>query len=486
MNNLNGPDSIKKGDYGYSSESLSNGSSRAERQAVRNAPRGSRRAPKGIDRTAKSSSKKLRNSTIIGAILLVIQLALSGYLVYLLMTMNISFITDMHFIAIVSGLVFFLILAFILNTIKKIGVKRAGKVISIIVCIAIAIAIYLLKPWGGFSGDKVDEDPFVVFVSATDTFGDLKKDVNERSDTNIIAAVNPKKHTVMMVSIPRDYYVPVISKNISLKSTPNSDKLTHLGLYGNGQPYNKKTGDKLDASGWQYANEAKWGYGKEVLMDSLKKLIGFKIDKDHYHYAQINFTGFGKLIDDLGGITVNVEKGFSYRTYATYGKKDSRRKTFKFKKGKTEMDGNEALTYARTRKAFANGDVQRNKNQVAVLKGIKEKALSPSILTNYTSVVNTIKNNLDTNIDLSSLVSLQNKVKGHKDYDDWHIASFGVIGSEGDTRREILWDGSTPYSMPVNEQSLIYARVIINKTLKGADFKTLKKLSKQYTASQGQ
>ena len=482
MNNLNGPDSIKKGDYGYSSESLSKGSSRAERRASKN----SGRAPKNAGGGSNDTPKKLRNSTILGMILVVIQLALSGYLVYLLMTMNIAFITDAIFIGIIAGLVFFLLLVFILTNGKKRKTKRVGKVISIIVCIAIAIAIYLLTPWGKFSGAKVDEEPFVVFVSATDTFGDLDKKINQRSDTNIIAAVNPKKHTVMMVSIPRDYYLPVISKNISLNSSPNSDKLTHLGLYGNGQPYNKQTGAKMDASGWNYAYEARWGYGKKVIMQSLKKLIGFKIDKAHYHYAQINFTGFGKLIDDLGGITVDVEKSFSYRTYATYGEDDGQRKTFKFKKGETEMDGNEALTYARTRKKFANGDIQRNRNQVAVLKGIKDKALSASTLANYGSVVNTIKNNLDTDMDLSSLVALQNTVKGHKDYDDWHIASFGVIGQQGDQSHAILWDGSTPYTMPPDNQSLIYAKVIINKTLKGADFKTLKRLAKEYTASQGQ
>ena len=175
MNNLNGPDSIKKGDYGYSSESLSKSSKRA-RQSSAKAPANSRRAARAME----EDKKKLRNSTILGMLLVIIQLALSGYFVYLLMTKNLAFITDVIFIGICAGLVLLLIIVFAMQTAKKRKTKRAGKVISIIVCIALGICIYLLNPWSAMSGAKVDENPFVVFVSATDTFGDLNKEGNER------------------------------------------------------------------------------------------------------------------------------------------------------------------------------------------------------------------------------------------------------------------------------------------------------------------
>ena len=158
-------------------------------------------------------------------------------------------------------------------------------------------------PKGG--DNEVTEDPFVVFVSATDTFGKLNKEGNERSDTNILAAVNPKKQTVMMVSIPRDYYIPVKAKSVDINTSLNSDKLTHIGLYGNGQARNNN-GDKIGAAGWQYACEVHWDHGKKAIMDSLKREFKFNVDDDHYHFAQLNFTGFGKLIDALGGITVDV------------------------------------------------------------------------------------------------------------------------------------------------------------------------------------
>lgn len=482
MNNLNGPDSIKKGDYGYSSESLSGGSSRKARQSSKGAPK----EPRGSQRVTKTDAKKLKNSTIISIILVVIQLALSGYFVYLMMTHKWTYmpnVPDAVFIGICAGLVFFLIIAFILANAKKRSSKRFGKFISIIVIIALLVCIFVL-PFLSIGGkSKVDENPFVVFVSAADTFGDLNKEGNERSDTNILAAVNPKTHTVMMVSIPRDYYIPVIAKSVSINTSLNSDKLTHIGLYGNGQARNNN-GEKVGAAGWNYACEVHWDHGKTAIMDSLKKQFKFNVDSNHYHYAQLNFTGFGKLIDELGGIDVDVEKSFSYTTYEDYGEDNGKRKKYTFKKGRMEMDGNEALTFARTRKAFADGDIQRNRNQTAVLKGVADKALSPTILLRYNGVMSAINDCLETDIDASSMALLQSRVAGHQGYDGWKIVSFGVIGES--SRQRVLWNGQALSVVLKNDTSVDYGHKLLNKALSGTDSKTLKRLAKQYTNAQGQ
>ncbi len=476
MNNLNGPDSIKKGDYGYSSESLSSGASKRSKAA----PKPTTRAAK---RQVKQQSKQLKNSTIIGMILLIVQLALSGYFVYLLMTKNLAFVTTYVFIGIIAGLVVLLILVFCLENAKKLKTKRAGKVISVIVSIILAISIYLLTPWSAMTGAKVDENPFVVFVTASDTFGDLNKEGNERSDTNIIAAVNPKTHTVMMVSVPRDFYIPVIAKSVSIDTALNSDKLTHIGLYGNGQARNSN-GEKVGAAGWNYACEVHWDHGKTAIMNSLKRVFKFNVDKNHYHYAQLNFTGFGKLIDELGGINVDVEKSFSYTTYEDYNEDNGKRRKYKYHKGEMEMDGNEALTYARTRKKFADGDIQRNKNQTAVLKAVSKKALSPSILLKYNSVVSAVEDCMETDIDISSMASLQAAVSGHKNYDGWQIVSFSVIGTPSSQR--VLWNGQALSVVLKNDTSVHYGHKLLNKALKGTDSKTLKRLSKKYIKAQGE
>ena len=482
MNNLNGPDSIKKGDYGYSSETLSKGSSRKARQASGKASKNA----KNSNRATKQDAKKLKNSTILSIILVIIQLALSGYFIYLIMNHKWLFMTNMSdtiFLVVCAALVFFLILALFLAVGKKRSTKRVGKVVSILVSIALLICIFVLPILAMGGKSKVDENPFVVFVSATDTFGDLNKEGNERSDTNILAAVNPKTHTVMMVSVPRDYYIPVIAKSVSINTSLNSDKLTHIGLYGNGQARNSN-GDKVGASGWNYACEVHWDHGKTAIMDSLKKQFKFNVDKNHYHYAQLNFTGFGKLIDELGGVDVDVEKSFSYTTYEDYGEDNGKRKKYTFKKGTMEMDGNEALTFARTRKAFADGDLQRNRNQTAVLKGVADKALSPSVLLRYNSVLSAVNDCLETDIDVSSMALLQSKVSGHKNYDGWKIVSFGVIGES--SRQRVLWNGQALSVVLKNPTSVAYGQKLLNKALAGTDEKTLKRLSKQYTASQGQ
>ena len=77
----------------------------------------------------------------------------------------------------------------------------------------------------------VTSDPFLVLITGIDTYGSL--DTTSRSDVNILAAVNPSQGKILLVSIPRDYYVPIISGTTSIAAPDGSmDKLTHSGLFG--------------------------------------------------------------------------------------------------------------------------------------------------------------------------------------------------------------------------------------------------------------
>ncbi|MFR4319545.1 MAG: LCP family protein [Eubacterium sp.] len=91
---------------------------------------------------------------------------------------------------------------------------------------------------------------------------------------------------------------------------------------------------------------------------------------------------------------------FSTKTYATYSKVSPERKTYKYTKGKMEMDGATALTYARERHSFGSGDMTRNKNQVKVLKAIEKKLMSGSTLLHYNSVLDAVKNSFTTDMDI--------------------------------------------------------------------------------------
>ena len=70
----------------------------------------------------------------------------------------------------------------------------------------------------------VTKEPFAVYVSGIDTYGNISS--VSRSDVNIVAVVNPKTYQVLLISIPRDYYVRLHG------TTGYKDKLTHAGIYG--------------------------------------------------------------------------------------------------------------------------------------------------------------------------------------------------------------------------------------------------------------
>lgn len=437
--------SKRTGDYGYKSENL---------------PRNRAKA--------NSAEAQEQRSAKTGMIISFIQLFISVAFVGLLLYKRFSFVS----IPLLAGIVAVLIILFgfaLFMQQKEMKLKRIGKSISIFTIILLLIFSYLIYPLNPMSGKRLSMDPFVVFVSATDTFGGLGENSNQRSDTNILAVVNPKTHTVLMVSTPRDYYVPIQAKGVAPSSY---DKLTHVGLYGNGVAVDS-SGNEVSISDWTWASEVSWEPGYTALMDTLKYLYKFEISEDNYHYVRLNFTGFADLIDALGGITVDVDVPFSTRTYATYGDVDNgERRTYTFEKGEQKMDGDTALTFARERKSFANGDLQRNKNQVKVLNAMADKLLSGSTLFRYTSIVNAIEDSFTTDMDISSLVSLQTQVAGKKDYNGWQIMSYSV---SGDSSREVCtWGGSSLSVVLQDEESVSNASTLINMALGETDAETLR------------
>ncbi|MFQ9514268.1 MAG: LCP family protein [Eubacterium sp.] len=444
----------KKGYYGYSSESRNISSGKKSKNS------------------AKDNSSKLRRSSVLGAVLALIQLIASVVFVGLILYKRLYFITTPILAGIIAILVILLAVVFSMEQRGSLNVKRAGKVISIIVIILLLTLIYLIAPLQRMSGSKVSDKPFVVFVSANDTFGEMSDELTGRSDTNILAIINPKTFNVLMVSTPRDYYVPIQAKSVA----PNSyDKLTHVGLYGNGVAYNSQ-GQDLTSSDWGWAQEVSWHAGNDALMDTLQSLYNINIPEDRYHYVKLNFTGFADLIDELGGITVDVDTAFSTKTYASYGDEDTgERKTYTYTKGKMKMDGATALTFARERHSFGSGDMQRNKNQVKVLQAMADKLLSGSTLLNYSSIVNAIQDSFSTDIDISSMVSLQTQIAGNKNYDGWNIMSFSVTGTSS-TETTTWYGPSKPLSVVLqDEESVSHATDLINMVLNGDDSETIEK-----------
>ena len=141
--------------------------------------------------------------------------------------------------------------------------------------------------------------------------------------------------------------------------------------------YNPHRGAALEAFGRQ-----EYGAPVEASMDALERLYGIQID----YYLRINFSGFVDIIDALGGIDVNSEYEFTVEPIKTYHV------------GINHLTGLEALAFARERYSFADGDYQRAKNQMEVIRAVVAQCASSSLLKNYASVMNAVSGSFETNM----------------------------------------------------------------------------------------
>lgn len=219
---------------------------------------------------------------------------------------------------------------------------------------------------------NVTKDTFSVLISGIDVYGNITN--NSRSDVNILAVINPVKKQVALVSIPRDYYVPMACQNDAL------DKLTHTGIYG-----------------------------VDCTMDTLGNVFGLDID----YYARVNFSSLINVIDALGGVNVYVDAPFSANGY-------------NFTVGDNYLDGEKALVFVRDRYHQAAGDSGRGQNQMKVVAAIINKIASPTLITNFSQILSSIDGSFQTNMtsnDINSLVKMQ-----INDLASWNIQQLQVSG----------------------------------------------------------
>ena len=269
------------------------------------------------------------------------------------------------------------------------------------------------KDTNGDADTQIETDitkrPFGVYISGIDTTGSVA--TRSRSDVNILAVVNPATRQVLLVSTPRDYFVPLsISDGVP-------DKLTHAGIYG-----------------------------VNVSKDTLGLLYGIDMD----YYFRVNFSGFEKIIDALDGVTVNSSIAFSSHGYT-------------FVKGENQLDGKAALAFCRERYSLAGGDRQRGKNQMAVIKAVINKAMSPALLMNYSEVLKAIEGNFETTIPMeviSALVSDQLKNGG-----SWNVVTYSVDGT-GDYQIPYSMSQSA-YVMQPDYETVEHAKTLIQSVLNG-------------------
>ena len=255
------------------------------------------------------------------------------------------------------------------------------------------------------------QNTFVMYLSGIDTYGGIS--ARSRSDVNILAVVNTDTKNILLLSTPRDFYV-----DYSVTGGAK-DKLTHAGIYG------------IDAS-----------------IDALERLYNIDVN----YYLRINFTGFMDVIDALGGISVYSDYEFTVNNVKT------------FQQGYNDVNGREALAFARERYSFADGDYQRGRNQMEVIRAVINKAASSSLLVNYTSVMDAIAGSFETNMPRSQIAALVRMQLS--DMAQWNITSYTSSG-QSMYAETFSMPGQDLYVIVPDENSIAEAKEQINAVLSG-------------------
>lgn len=212
-------------------------------------------------------------------------------------------------------------------------------------------------------------EPFTMLLMGVDATGDgIASSSSFNGDTLMLITFNPKTLSATMFSIPRDTFVP-ISCNGNQESKINSS------AYG----------------------------GTTCVVNTIQNLIGINID----YYVKINFTGVVKLVDDLGGIYVDVPM--------TFCEQDSERRFGEheicLEKGYQKLNGEQALALSRHRKTLPLGDFQRVQNQQLVVEAMGKSLKNLESLDAFYQILDDVINNIDTNISTAQILSLYNVVK---------------------------------------------------------------------------
>lgn len=189
------------------------------------------------------------------------------------------------------------------------------------------------------NNNSIDKlEPINILISGSDSRSG-KIVTKTRSDVNMIMTINPKDHTILLTSIPRDYYVRLHG------TTGNKDKLTHAGIYG-----------------------------INMTKQTIEDVFDIKID----YTVKVGFNSVIELVDLIGGIDIDSDAEFTSHCG------DGGAVKTEVKKGMNHFNGAQALSYARERYAYKEGDVHRVQNQQQVLEAIITKiSKDKSILSKY-------------------------------------------------------------------------------------------------------
>lgn len=262
------------------------------------------------------------------------------------------------------------------------------------------------------SGKSITE-PFTILLMGIDSTDEvLEKNAIANGDTLILITFNPKTLNATMISIPRDSYVP-----IACWSGKPENKITHAAAYGN-----------------------------DCMVNTIQNYFDTKID----YYAKINFKGLVKLVNAVGGVEVDVPQVLCTDDSSRGGE-------ICIQPGRQVLNGEQALVFARNRKALANGDFGRAQHQQEIIMALVNKMKNIKDVSKFMEILNTISNSLDTNLTTKQILSFYNVgkdiIKKSLSSDDADLINIQQLFLQGtgqmiydERARMVLWD-----YVPIND-----------------------------------
>lgn len=227
--------------------------------------------------------------------------------------------------------------------------------------------------------NKDFNEPLTFLFLGVDSEGDgLNANAAFNGDTLMLMSFNPKTLDAILLSIPRDTYVPIACNN--------------------------KNYAKINSSA---------AYGTSCVISTINNLLGINID----YYVKINFKGVVDLVEAVGGVEVDVEAP-SYMADKYGGKVCEQNSDRQFgnklvcmNPGMQTLNGEQALAYARCRHMYIGSDLDRVKHQQQVVEALANKAMHFSSIKEFQDILNAVSKNVATNMDTDTILSGYNVAK---------------------------------------------------------------------------
>lgn len=239
--------------------------------------------------------------------------------------------------------------------------RAAGGFLPLVAASAGAVLGLLPHPAAAAAGVKAQE-PVSILVLGTEAAPGYAGP--QLTDSMMVMSLDPSSHTAAMLSVPRDLWL------------------------------------NIPGFGYQRINTAMENVGIAGAELTVEQYVGVPIE----YYALVNYAALVQLVNDVGGINVNVPYAINDSCYPNVA--ENKCTTFVLSAGPHHLDGATALQFARERHSFADGDIQRQRDQQLVLYALKNALLQPQNLTKLPKIIGDMEHLVQTNLPYSDIPTL--------------------------------------------------------------------------------